>query len=150
MAIHKAAEGIHADADPSVTFNRKSARMERQAPSKSPFTVIIMADAEELLHLNKQVNWIPIRMVRQFHLQHTRTKKRKIMQHSKRADNNRISLIEFQVILIMNILLTSGQLKEEGSGKVVEQQHSNKKRNSARPTEPAAADHRHMLTINTR
>ena len=72
------------------------------------------------------------------------------MQHSKRADNNRISLIEFQVILIMNILLTSGQLKEEGSGKVVEQQHSNKKRNSARPTEPAAADHRHMLTINTR
>ena len=77
MAIHKAAEGIHADADPSVTFNRKSARMERQAPSKSPFTVIIMADAEELLHLNKQVNWIPIRMVRQFHLQHTRTKKKK-------------------------------------------------------------------------
>ena len=33
----------------------ESIQTQRQASGKSPFTVIIIGDAEELLHLNKQV-----------------------------------------------------------------------------------------------
>lgn len=53
-------ESARTDADPSVLNSQKSGRLERPSLAKSPLTVIIMGDAEELLHLNKQVNHIEV------------------------------------------------------------------------------------------